>query len=587
MKIKLPFKSLVIITVLVLASNFAKAQSDIVITEIMYNPPESGTDSLEFIEFYNNTANPIDMTGYEMVGVTFTFPSFTLNSNSYVVIAVDSLAMVNTFGYIGAFEFGGGLSNGGENVALMDGPTEIDAVVYNDGAPFINVDADAGGRSIVFCDYGIDNANGANWNESTTVTGVNIEGNDLFGSPGAKDAICCAGDVTNPVAICQDTTVFLGANGTFTIDGTFVNNGSSDNCSGITLSLNTTDFTCADIGANLVVTLTVEDANNNTDNCPATVTVLDTLAPVVSCQDSTIYVDASGTVTATPAMVDDNSEDNCSINTYTINGNATINYTCTDLGTNDVRLYVTDVNGNIDSCDAVITVLDTISPIPDLATLADIDVDCSLALFSDPTGTDNCSAVTVSHDATLPITASTVVTWTYEDESGNSTTQTQNVNITVSDLAVSGVTTDEISGTDGAIDITVTGGTSPYTFDWDNMETTEDLTNIVAGTYEVTVTDDNGCEVTESFVVDTQLGISNSTLSFSIYPNPATTEVTIVSNQIGAELEIYGIDGKLVMEKTTLQSNNQVVKLNDLNTGVYFVKITNNSIQKTVRLVIK
>ena len=42
---------------------------DIVITEIMYNPPESSTDSLEFIEIYNNEISAVDLTGYSLSGV--------------------------------------------------------------------------------------------------------------------------------------------------------------------------------------------------------------------------------------------------------------------------------------------------------------------------------------------------------------------------------------------------------------------------------------------------------------------------------------------------------------------------------------
>lgn len=58
----------------------------------------------------------------------------------------------------------------------------------------------------------------------------------------------------------------------------------------------------------------------------------------------------------------------------------------------------------------------------------------------------------------------------------------------------------------GSIDLTVNGTSSPYTFNWSNGETTEDLNGLIAGDYFVTVTDVNGCSDTLSVTVSSDLG---------------------------------------------------------------------------------
>ncbi len=79
-------------------------------------------------------------------------------------------------------------------------------------------------------------------------------------------------DNQNPDAICKNLTVQLDANGNATITASQINNGSSDNCGIASISASPIAFTCADIGTNNV-TLTVTDANGNSDTCIAVITV--------------------------------------------------------------------------------------------------------------------------------------------------------------------------------------------------------------------------------------------------------------------------------------------------------------------------
>ncbi|MGB0933018.1 MAG: gliding motility-associated C-terminal domain-containing protein [Lishizhenia sp.] len=55
--------------------------------------------------------------------------------------------------------------------------------------------------------------------------------------------------------------------------------------------------------------------------------------------------------------------------------------------------------------------------------------------------------------------------------------------------------------TTGAIDVTIQGGTQPYSIIWSSTDTTEDISNASSGLYTDTVTDINGCQTIETFEI--------------------------------------------------------------------------------------
>lgn len=84
-------------------------------------------------------------------------------------------------------------------------------------------------------------------------------------------------------------------------------------------------------------------------------------------------------------------------------------------------------------------------------------------------------------------------------------------------LTVNGVTTNVLcnGGNNGSINITPTGGTPVYSYLWSNGATTQDINTLAAGTYNVTVTDANGCTNNAYSAIITQPSLALSTTASS------------------------------------------------------------------------
>ena len=208
-------------------------------------------------------------------------------------------------------------------------------------------------------------------------------------------------------------------------DSAFISLSSStvDACGIDSISADVTDFTCSDIGDNSVE-ITVVDVNGNTSSCTANVTVLDTIAPIVVCQNITLQLDANGQATLTANDVDGGTTDNCALDSISIDISS---FDCSDIGLNDVTLTAVDSSGNTSSCVAVVTVADTVPPIAvcqNITVYLDVVGNVSITASDvDGGSTDNCAIDSISVDEDS-FDCSDVgpnnVTLTVVDSSGNS-----------------------------------------------------------------------------------------------------------------------------------------------------------------------
>ena len=118
----------------------------------------------------------------------------------------------------------------------------------------------------------------------------------------------------------------------------------------------------------------------------------------------------------------------------------------------------------------------------------------------------------------------------------------------------------------GAIDLSVVGGTAPYTYLWNNGATTQDLNNILAASYSVSITDANNCVITNSF-----------TLSQPLIPTTLSLQVTQPSCFAASNGSINLSVSSGNTSLSYLWNNNQTTEdINNISSGFYSVSVTDN-----------
>ena len=307
---------------------------------------------------------------------------------------------------------------------------------------------------------GTNNASGVYPVGTTTITWTVT---DIHSNVNTTTQTITVNDDEKPVVATQNITIQLDASGAASITPAQINNGSTDNCGIASVTLDKTSFYCSNVGAN-TVTLTVTDIHGNVSTATAVVTVQDKVAPIAKAKNITVGLDAvTGSATITGADVNNGSSDACGIASMTVFPSS---FTCANQGANTVTLTVTDVNGNVSTTTAVVTVVDDKGPVPAVLTLPVINGQCYATALTlkpgeheedhdgedndhegdddddhegielehyrlvAPTAMDNCSGL-ITGTTTDPLTyynqGTYIIHWKFVDAKGNVTIQLQTV----------------------------------------------------------------------------------------------------------------------------------------------------------------
>jgi hypothetical protein len=141
---------------------------------------------------------------------------------------------------------------------------------------------------------------------------------------------------------------------------------------------------------------------------------------------------------------------------------------------------------------------------------------------------------------------------------------------------------------DGGIDITVTGGTTPYSYSWSNGSLVQDLDSLNPGNYTITITDVKGCALATTFKVDKSSGlIESQNVAINLYPNPATNATTISSGDKPMnKIAVFDFLGK-ELKSFTIEKSKFELETADLSNGIYLLKIEVGGKWLTKQLIIQ
>lgn len=267
-------------------------------------------------------------------------------------------------------------------------------------------------------------------------------------------------------------------------------------------------------------------------------------------------------------------------NSYVWNNGSANGATITPANSAVLTVIGTDANGCSDDAQLVLTV----NPLPQVIAGTDVEVCEGTDVMFSATGAVSYSWTNgIANGITFEAVNSGTFTVTGTDANGCENTDA--VVLVVNENPIVDLGSDSTTCANYG-PITLNAGSGFANYDWNTNATTATISAFITGTYEVIVTDANGCDGTDavSLVFDPCLGVAENSIDWNIYPNPSSSAVTIETTQAVFEITLRDLNGKILQTESS-STNKLTLDISGLATGAYLVELKQGATTRMERII--
>ncbi|MCB9283552.1 MAG: T9SS type A sorting domain-containing protein [Lewinellaceae bacterium] len=338
----------------------------------------------------------------------------------------------------------------------------------------------------------------------------------------------------------------------------------------------------------------ITDGNGCSTTAEVEIVSQDTIAPLLLCPEDIIGGNCDGVVNYALTWTD-----NCEVQDPVLIEGLESGATFPE-GTTTVTWSVSDFSGNEAICSFTVTLADLLSGVA-VSTPSCPNENTGSATVTPINGTAPYNFLWNDDQAQTGQTATGLAAGPYSvlitDAAGCAFTAEVQVDAFPEvEILVSAVVNETNGQGNGSIDITVSGGALPYSFEWSKegevFSEVEDPQDLTAGTYTVLVTDANSCTYSSGeILVDniSAVGEVDGLVQYRLYPNPGSDFIWLEWTgpaPEGVDVELLDLTGR-VQYQSWWTGTKKGLDVSRLTPGLYWLRLGNGEWQSIQKVLIQ